>query len=148
MLRRRCVEKCILAPYFPPTEPLKFKIAHRVFGASSIVKFLQDLPESHRADAVSSMVYEANARIRDPVYGCAGLICQLQKQVNELQEQLAEAQAEIFNLKFQQANMIALISMGMEKSQQNMLQQTYENFENNANLEHDNVGSLWQPDWI
>lgn len=41
ILRRRCVEKCVLAPYFPPTEPLKFTIAHRVFGASNIIKFLQ-----------------------------------------------------------------------------------------------------------
>ena len=41
ILRRRCVEKCVLAPYFPPTEPYKFTIAHRVFGASNIIKFLQ-----------------------------------------------------------------------------------------------------------
>ncbi|KAK4487477.1 hypothetical protein RD792_005885, partial [Penstemon davidsonii] len=26
ILRRRCVEKCILAPYFPPTEPLKSQL--------------------------------------------------------------------------------------------------------------------------
>ena len=31
----------MLAPYFPPTEPAKFTIAHRVFGASNIIKFLQ-----------------------------------------------------------------------------------------------------------
>uniref|UniRef100_A0A0D9ZTL9 LOB domain-containing protein n=1 Tax=Oryza glumipatula TaxID=40148 RepID=A0A0D9ZTL9_9ORYZ len=68
ILRRRCVDRCVLAPYFPPTEPHKFTTAHR------------ELPEEQRADAVSSMVYEANARIRDPVYGCAGAICQLQKQ--------------------------------------------------------------------
>ena len=41
ILRRRCVDKCILAPYFPPTHPLKFTIAHRVFGASNIIKLLQ-----------------------------------------------------------------------------------------------------------
>ncbi|KAI3748653.1 hypothetical protein L6452_11898 [Arctium lappa] len=41
ILRRRCVDKCVLAPYFPPTEPLKFTIAHRVFGASNIIKLLQ-----------------------------------------------------------------------------------------------------------
>lgn len=40
-LRRRCAERCVLAPYFPPTEPLKFAVAHRVFGASNIVKLLQ-----------------------------------------------------------------------------------------------------------
>ncbi|KNA04945.1 hypothetical protein SOVF_194940, partial [Spinacia oleracea] len=109
ILRRRCADKCVLAPYFPPTEPLKFTIAHRVFGASNIIKFLQELPESQRADAVSSMVYEANARIRDPVYGCAGSICQLQKQVNDLQAQLAKAQADLLNIKCQQTNLLALI---------------------------------------
>ncbi|XP_010910576.1 LOB domain-containing protein 1-like [Elaeis guineensis] len=118
ILRRRCVEKCVLAPYFPPTEPLKFTTAHRVFGASNIIKSLQDLPESQRADAVSSMVYEANARIRDPVYGCAGAICQLQKQVSELQAQLARAQAELVNMQAQHAHLIALVCMEMAQSQQ------------------------------
>ncbi|OWM84163.1 LOB domain-containing protein 1-like [Punica granatum] len=113
ILRRRCAEKCVLAPYFPPTEPAKFTIAHRVFGASNIIKFLQDLPESQRADAVASMVYEASARIRDPVYGCAGAICQLQKQVSELQAQLAKAQAEIVNMQCQQANLVAMLCMEM-----------------------------------
>lgn len=41
ILRRRCVEKCVLAPYFPPNDPVKFTTAHRVFGASNIIKFLQ-----------------------------------------------------------------------------------------------------------
>lgn len=40
-LRRRCDEKCVLAPYFPPTEPQNFIIVHRVFGASNIIKCLQ-----------------------------------------------------------------------------------------------------------
>ena len=43
-LRRRCNESCILAPYFPPNEPLKFINAHKVFGASNIVKALQVIP--------------------------------------------------------------------------------------------------------
>ncbi|XP_065009973.1 LOB domain-containing protein 1-like [Musa acuminata AAA Group] len=113
VLRRRCVDKCVLAPYFPPTDPQKFTNAHRVFGASNIIKLLQDIPVSQRADAVSSMVYEANARIRDPVYGCAGAIFQLQRQVNELQAQLARAQAEAVNVQAQNANVMALICMGM-----------------------------------
>lgn len=41
ILRRRCADKCVLAPYFPPNDPLKFTTAHRVFGASNIIKFLQ-----------------------------------------------------------------------------------------------------------
>ncbi|KAI4334438.1 hypothetical protein L6164_019133 [Bauhinia variegata] len=129
ILRRRCAEKCVLAPYFPPTEPVKFTIAHRVFGASNIIKFLQELPEAQRADAVSSMVYEASARIRDPVYGCAGAICQLQKQVNELQAQLAKAQAELVNMQLQQANLVALICMEMsETPQESSPQQSVDDF--------------------
>jgi len=41
ILRRRCADGCVLAPYFPPTEPAKFTTAHRVFGASNIIKLLQ-----------------------------------------------------------------------------------------------------------
>ncbi|XP_047973551.1 LOB domain-containing protein 1-like [Salvia hispanica] len=120
ILRRRCVDKCVLAPYFPPTDPLKFTIAHRVFGASNIIKFLQELPEDQRADAVSSMVYEANARLRDPVYGCAGAICQLQKQISELQAEVAKAQAEIVNMQCQNSNLFDLICKQMSP-EENML---------------------------
>ncbi|CAN8295067.1 unnamed protein product [Cochlearia groenlandica] len=109
ILRRRCGERCVLAPYFPPTEPAKFTIAHRVFGASNIIKFLQELPESQRTDAVNSMVYEARARIKDPVYGSAGAIYHLQRQVSELQAQLAKAQVEIVNMQFQRAQLLELI---------------------------------------
>lgn len=55
-----------------------------------------------RADAVSSLVYEANARVRDPVYGCVGAISYLQSQVSQLQMQLAVAQAEILGIQMQQ----------------------------------------------
>ncbi|MCL7025590.1 hypothetical protein MKW94_012061 [Papaver nudicaule] len=123
ILRRRCVEKCVLAPYFPPTEPLKFTTAHRVFGASNIIKMLQELPESQRVDAVSSMVYEANSRIRDPVYGCAGTICQLHKQVSDLQAQLAKSQAEIINMQCQQAHLVGLLCMEMKQQSQYEQQQ-------------------------
>ncbi|XP_073019199.1 LOB domain-containing protein 1-like [Primulina eburnea] len=117
ILRRRCAEKCVLAPYFPPTEPLKFTIAHRVFGASNIIKLLQELPDDQRADAVNSMVYEANARVRDPVYGCAGAICQLQKQISELQAELAKAQAQVLNMQCQNANLFELIYKEMAATQ-------------------------------
>ncbi|KVI04992.1 lateral organ boundaries domain-containing protein [Cynara cardunculus var. scolymus] len=138
ILRRRCIEKCMLAPYFPPNDPHKFTIAHR------------ELPESSRADAVSSMVYEANARLRDPVYGCAGTICHLQKQISELQGELAKAQAEMVNLQCRQSNILTLIRMQMDQpplpvSPPLQQQQTlYDNicfFDDNANL--GSLGPLW-----
>ncbi|KAE8695468.1 LOB domain-containing protein 4 [Hibiscus syriacus] len=64
LLRHRCANDCIFAPYFPSDDPDKFAIVHKVFGTS------KELPVQQRADAVSSLVYEANARARDPVYGC------------------------------------------------------------------------------
>ncbi|WJX58925.1 LOB domain-containing protein 12, variant 2 [Trifolium repens] len=67
---------------------------------------LQELPIHQRADAVSSLVYEANARVRDPVYGCVGAISYLQNQVSELQMQLAVAQAEILCIQMQNEQVI------------------------------------------
>ncbi|KAE9463478.1 hypothetical protein C3L33_04624, partial [Rhododendron williamsianum] len=161
ILRRRCAEKCVLAPYFPPTDPLKFTTAHRVFGASNIIKFLQEPLECQRADAVSSMVYEANARLRDPVYG--GVICQLQKQVSELQAQLAKAQAEVVNMQYQQANLVALFCMEMspdqspqaspQQQQQQQQQYSFDNFittntQSYPSFADENcLGSMWEPLW-
>ncbi|KAL0539258.1 hypothetical protein IC582_023454 [Cucumis melo] len=145
ILRRRCVEKCVLAPYFPPTDPLKFTIAHRVFGASNIIKFLQELPECQRTDAVSSMVYEANARLRDPVYGSAGAICQLQKQVSELQAQLAKARAEVANMQQQQANLLALICMEMRQSPEPVWQPQL--VDTTCFLDDATLSSPWEPLW-
>ncbi|GER50931.1 LOB domain-containing protein [Striga asiatica] len=102
LLRRRCAKDCIFAPYFPSDDPHKFAIVHKVFGASNVSKMLQELPVHQRGDAVSSLVYEANARARDPVYGCVGAITYLQDQVAQLQMQLAVAQAEILCIQMHQ----------------------------------------------
>ncbi|KDP25103.1 hypothetical protein JCGZ_22638 [Jatropha curcas] len=102
LLRRRCSQDCVFAPYFPADEPQKFASVHKVFGASNVNKMLQELPEHQRSDAVSSMVYEANARVRDPVYGCVGAISSLQQQIDSLQTQLAIAQAEVVHMRMSQ----------------------------------------------
>ncbi|XP_073063656.1 LOB domain-containing protein 4-like [Primulina eburnea] len=102
LLRRRCTHDCVFSPYFPADEPHKFASVHKVFGASNVNKMLQELPEHQRGDAVSSMVYEANARVRDPVYGCVGAISSLQQQIDVLQTQLAYAQAEVVHMRMRQ----------------------------------------------
>ena len=95
------------------------------------------------------MVYEAGARIRDPVYGCAGAICQLQKQVNELQAQLAKAQAEVVNMQCQQANLIALICMEMQQSHhhQEPIFQQQQFIDTSCFLDENNLGTSWEPLW-
>lgn len=82
-----------------------------------------------RADAVSSLVYEANARMRDPVYGCVGTISYLQNQVSQLQMQLAVAQAEILCIQMQQEPQLASPHL---------------DFENKAFLLEDNLSSIGQ----
>lgn len=67
-----------------------------------LLNLYQELPFHHRAAAVSSLVYEANARMQDPVHGCVGTISYLQNQVSQLQMQLALAQAEILCIQMQQ----------------------------------------------
>lgn len=41
LLRRRCAQDCVFAPYFPADEPHKFANVHKVFGASNVNKMLQ-----------------------------------------------------------------------------------------------------------
>ncbi|XP_051121640.1 LOB domain-containing protein 1-like [Andrographis paniculata] len=164
ILRRRCVEKCVLAPYFPPTDPLKFSIAHRVFGASNIIKFLQEVPVDQRSDTVNSMVYEASARLRDPVYGSAGAISNLQKQIGELQAELAKANAEILNMQCLNAYLFDQISKRDSPRNTKFHQQQDEEDDDNDstfplqicdtlitpsfyNGEETNLGFSWDPLW-
>lgn len=58
------------------------------------------MPESQRADAANSLVYEANVRLRDPVYGCMGAISALQQQVQSLQAELNAVRSEILKYKY------------------------------------------------
>ncbi|XP_062207292.1 LOB domain-containing protein 15-like isoform X2 [Phragmites australis] len=103
LLRRRCAQECPFAPYFSPHEPHKFAAVHKVFGASNVSKMLLEVAEAERADAASSLVYEANLRLRDPVYGCMGAISLLQQQVNALEAELEAVRAEIFKHRYRQA---------------------------------------------
>ncbi|KAH7423601.1 hypothetical protein KP509_12G063300 [Ceratopteris richardii] len=95
LLRRRCAQECPFAPYFSPHEPQKFACVHKVYGASNVSKMLMEVQESQRADTANSLVYEANARIRDPVYGCMGIISALQQQARNLQAELNVVKSEV-----------------------------------------------------
>ncbi|KAG6558080.1 hypothetical protein Mapa_000260 [Marchantia paleacea] len=89
-LRRKCTAECVFAPYFPADQPLKFSNVHKIFGASNITKMLHDLPEASRADAVTSLAFEAEARVKDPVYGCSGAISLTQRKIMELQDEVTD----------------------------------------------------------
>ncbi|KAK9293259.1 hypothetical protein L1049_021250 [Liquidambar formosana] len=94
-LRRRCPSDCIFSPYFPSDNPQRFACVHRIYGASNIGKMLQQLPAHLRAQAADSLYYEAQCRIRDPVYGCVGIISLLHQQLHNAESQLAKTRAEM-----------------------------------------------------
>ncbi|CAL5406849.1 protein ASYMMETRIC LEAVES 2 [Camellia sinensis] len=94
-LRRKCLPECVFAPYFPAEHPQKFANVHKVFGASNVTKLLNELQPHQREDAVNSLAYEADMRLRDPVYGCVGVISLLQHQLLQLQIDLTCAKSEL-----------------------------------------------------
>ncbi|KAI3693294.1 hypothetical protein L6452_33128 [Arctium lappa] len=98
-LRRKCVAGCIFAPHFDSDQgAAHFAAVHKVFGASNVSKLLLHLPVQRRHDAVVTICYEAQARLRDPIYGCVSHIFALQQQVVNLQAELAYFQAHLATL--------------------------------------------------
>ncbi|XP_050934958.1 LOB domain-containing protein 18 [Cucumis melo] len=98
-LRRKCVPGCIFAPYFDSEQgAAHFAAVHKVFGASNVSKLLLHIPVHKRLDAVVTICYEAQARLRDPVYGCVAHIFALQQQVVSLQAELTYLQAHLATL--------------------------------------------------
>ncbi|KAJ4780299.1 LOB domain protein [Rhynchospora pubera] len=98
-LRRKCVSGCIFAPYFDAEQGAgHFAAVHKVFGASNVSKLLMQIPAHRRLDAVVTICYEAQARLRDPVYGCVAHIFALQQQVVNLQAELTYLQAHLATL--------------------------------------------------
>ncbi|KAG0473110.1 hypothetical protein HPP92_014967 [Vanilla planifolia] len=95
-LRRKCVTGCIFAPYFDSEQgAAHFAAVHKVFGASNVSKLLLHIPAHKRLDAVVTICYEAQSRLRDPVYGCVAHIFALQQQVVSLQAELSYLQTHL-----------------------------------------------------
>ncbi|EER93325.1 hypothetical protein BDA96_01G064600 [Sorghum bicolor] len=93
--RRKCGHDCVLAPYFPASDPQRYACVQRVFGASNVARMLQNLPVHERARAADTMAMEARRRVQDPVYGCAGIVGRLQGEIRAAQCELARTQAQI-----------------------------------------------------
>lgn len=71
--RKKCSEKCVLAPYFPASKNREFQAVHKLFGVSNVTKMLKSLndPEDRRR-ASDTLVWEAFCREKDPVLGPYG----------------------------------------------------------------------------
>ena len=69
----------------------------------------QMVEETKRDDAVKAIVYEATCRVRDPVYGSAGIIFHLQKMVNELKSQLETTTTQALELQEQRDQLLGIL---------------------------------------
>uniref|UniRef100_A0A0D9VPK8 LOB domain-containing protein n=1 Tax=Leersia perrieri TaxID=77586 RepID=A0A0D9VPK8_9ORYZ len=95
-LRRKCAAECVFAPYFCAEDgAAQFAAIHKVFGASNAAKLLQHVDPSDRSEVAATVTYEAQARLRDPVYGCVAHIFALQQQLATLQVQVAQAKTQV-----------------------------------------------------
>jgi hypothetical protein len=81
----------------------------------------QEVHESQRADAANSLVYEANLRLRDPVYGCMGAILTLQQQVQALETELAAVRAEIVRHRYRPSTASAAVATVLPSSHASQL---------------------------
>nr|GEZ90424.1 hypothetical protein [Tanacetum cinerariifolium] len=70
--RKKCTEKCVLAPFFPAEKTQDFQAVHKIFGVSNVTKLVKDLSREDGKKAVDSLIWEANCRIKDPVNGPLG----------------------------------------------------------------------------
>ncbi|GLJ17647.1 hypothetical protein SUGI_0307330 [Cryptomeria japonica] len=76
------------------------------------VLFLQGVEAAQRDDMVTSMVYEASARVKDPVNGCASEVHKLQKRIAELESQLGTKEAELKHMRAQYFNLALPLPAG------------------------------------
>ncbi|KAK0600330.1 hypothetical protein LWI29_013831 [Acer saccharum] len=110
--------QCPFKPYFPSDQPQKFQKVQQIFGAIKVAKIITGLDVHLREEAVNSLVFEEEARLRNPVNGCAAI-------TSNLEAQLKQAEADLHNAKKELATYIgpeAMIS-AISQSQPVMPQQ-------------------------
>jgi len=68
---------------------------------SFVIFMLQQIPPPLREETANSLYFEAQCRIKDPVYGCVGIISKLSEQIRNTEIELAQIQTQITCQKLQ-----------------------------------------------
>ncbi|XP_074293961.1 uncharacterized protein LOC141621199 [Silene latifolia] len=107
--RRKCAPDCVLAPYFPHDRQVQFLNAHKLFGVSNITKIIRNLKVPDKDIAMHTIMFQSDARAKDPVGGCYRIIRDLHYQIEfckaELDlvfQQLAICKAQAYQQQQQQ----------------------------------------------
>ncbi|CAI5505253.1 unnamed protein product [Closterium sp. Naga37s-1] len=110
-LRKKCTPQCVFSPYFPPNETEKWTTVHRTFGASNISKILTTVPPGKRTAAANSLIFEAEARLADPVYGTLQVIHRLGSRLSSMVKELQAVRAENEELRQNYGQVCALMGI-------------------------------------
>ncbi|RDX66912.1 LOB domain-containing protein 20, partial [Mucuna pruriens] len=106
-MRRKCHVQCVFAPYFASDQGLaRFAIVHKIFGANSVSKMLSNVALDRRHEVAVSLLYEAQARLADPVYGYLSTIVSFQQKVASLQGELLMIQNQLINTRISYATLL------------------------------------------
>ncbi|KAI3719747.1 hypothetical protein L6452_20651 [Arctium lappa] len=89
--RKKCTEKCVLAPFFPAEKTQDFQAVHKVFGVSNVTKLVKDLRREDGKKAVDSLIWEANCRLKDPVLGPFGEFQRVSEELRVYKAQYQQA---------------------------------------------------------
>lgn len=99
--RKKCDPHCPLAPFFPQHRRKDFMNVHKVFGVRNVLKLIKNLSLKERSEAMKTLIYQAEVRVKDPVGGCCRIISELQQRIKILEaeyrlllEQLAVCRAQ------------------------------------------------------
>lgn len=76
-----------------------WEVSLLVFGMKNVVRYLNEIDPSERQACVASLCFEAEVRIRDPVYGTVCIIHCLQRPHQHLQLSLKMARRELAKIK-------------------------------------------------
>ncbi|POS82455.1 hypothetical protein EPUL_006362, partial [Erysiphe pulchra] len=68
---------------------------HQVFGTTKFIRFIKNIPKEKREIAVKSFLYEAHARLREPVLGCVSYTIHLEQQLCKLSAEVESLKAQL-----------------------------------------------------
>ncbi|PON48723.1 Lateral organ boundaries domain containing protein [Trema orientale] len=113
--RKKCEERCELAPYFPARKFKEYKNAHRVFGTSNIYRIMAAVEPDQRQATADSILLEGNARRSDPVRGCYGVLRTLRSQLSFHEKQLRTVNQHLAYYRERENNILKRQDLDMKR---------------------------------
>ncbi|KAK1324360.1 LOB domain-containing protein 25 [Acorus calamus] len=113
-----------LRPILPTGRAPKVRKRSQDLRSQQRIQAPQRGPPPPEGDTVSSLAYEAEARVKDPVYGCVGAISVLQRQVLRLQKELDKANSDLIRYASNATSLLPALPPAMVASSQLQIMDT------------------------